>query len=299
VPIGQGFEKSNLSSWLGALDNEELEVILVYDGNDPDEKENLEQLLTRTQIGKKKLLYSSSRNPGGTRNIGLQAVTGEWFCFCDADDIPEIQNILKVINEVAKQTQVIVGQYKKKTPMENQVVFSSDTNSLEGLLVELGLWRILFRASDFRTYKFPDSKMGEDQAFVIFSSLTTRDIQFSKYNFYNYFYSVTDQLTSNPQKFEQLALSISFALKHLECSSSQIDSESRFRFEILTRMLLTHIIKGNQKVESFGLFKLLWNRFPSVSFARKLFLFCKVVRRVLVRNMRLLKHKFDINPTRT
>jgi len=281
VPIGQGFEKSNLDCWMEALRNEEIEVVLVYDGNVPDEKKDLEQLLSRTQISKKKLLYSSSRNPGGTRNIGLQAVTGEWFCFCDADDLPEIQNLLQAKNEVAKQTQVIVGQYKKITSMDNQVAFASETNSLEGLLVELGLWRILFRTSDFRSYMFPDSKMGEDQAFVIFSSLTTREIQYSNYNFYNYFYSISGQLTRHRQKYEQLALSIDFALRNLEYDSDQMDSESKFRFEILTRMLFTHITKGNQKVASFRMFQLLWNRFPLISFTRKISLTCKVINRVL------------------
>lgn len=271
----------------------EVELILIYDGTNLSEKDSLEQLLEASPVLKKDLLESSSRNPGGSRNLGLEAVTGEWFLFCDADDLPEVKNLVQAIGESNPQTQIIVGQYKKILDKANQNSFVSKTEKLAHLQYEPGLWRMLFRSSEFSQYRFPNSKMGEDQVFLLFCLLPKRTIQFTELLFYNYFCDVQGQLTRDKNKFEELAHSIRFGSENLSVISQLSRAEAEFSFAVLVRMLFTYLFKSHRVLQSIKLSLLVWTKFRLIPFSLKSLITFKIVVKTLATHLR---HSWQSTP---
>lgn len=58
------------------------EIIVVDDGSTDDSVEQIRNFSDRVIV-----LHSSHRNGAGTRNVGIEAATGDWIAFLDADDI--------------------------------------------------------------------------------------------------------------------------------------------------------------------------------------------------------------------
>ena len=286
VPVGEGFETTNLKKWVSELSLNEVELILIYDGAKLSEKNSLDQLLEQSPISRKALFESSSRNPGGARNLGLKAVTGQWFVFCDADDLPEIGNLVQAISDSTPHTQIIVGQYKKILDRGNQNELVSKTENLADLQEEVGLWRILFRSSEFSKYSFPDSKMGEDQVFLLFCLFPIRTIQYTDLLFYNYFCSVEGQLTQDKKKFEELANSIRYATENLFADNQLSGATAEFSFGILIRMLLTYLFKSHRFSDALNLNRLVWESFSFMSFHQKSSVSVKILLKTLNRYVR-------------
>jgi hypothetical protein len=283
VPIGEDSVISNLESWVARLNYEDIQLILVYDGKELRGYERLRHLLDTSLIEKKKLLTSSSRNPGGTRNIGLEAANGQWLYFCDADDLPEIHNVLEAIEAALPQTELIVGQYTKIDSRDGRELFRSNTKSISSLLEEVGLWRILFRAATFSEVRFPETSMGEDQVYLLFCSVTMRSIQFNDVLFYNYFCSIPGQLTNHVMKLDQLKESVEIASGSLGIHVTPNAPEAQFQFEILMRMVLTYCTRSFHVLGSFRLFSLVWEGSNKLSFLCKCQIIAQVVTKILKR----------------
>jgi glycosyltransferase involved in cell wall biosynthesis len=81
VPIG-GFPNGikPFLTWVGALYAEQLEVILVADFDDSELMEKI-LLISKNSKSKIQVMLSTSRNPGGSRNIGISKASGSDFVY--------------------------------------------------------------------------------------------------------------------------------------------------------------------------------------------------------------------------
>ncbi|MDQ0854773.1 glycosyltransferase involved in cell wall biosynthesis [Arthrobacter sp. V4I6] len=86
VPFYNSHHKSlDLMSTLSSMSGDDIEIIVVDDGSTPDEFELLAEDAARLTC-KSQILRQGNKGPGGARNAGLKAASGEYVWFVDSDD---------------------------------------------------------------------------------------------------------------------------------------------------------------------------------------------------------------------
>ena len=91
------------------------------------------------------------KNPGGTRNVGLDNAKGEYVYFLDGDDWFVDQNALSKMIKGIMQSNVL------------KIIKYSSTKEFPEMDT---VWRYLFRRSFIADTKFKDIRMSEDYAFM-------------------------------------------------------------------------------------------------------------------------------------
>lgn len=199
VPIG-GFPNGDsvLRSWATSNLPQGLEVILVLDSDDETVRRTVFDVAgLNSNIN---VLTSQHRNPGSTREIGLNAATGEWICFWDADDLPNIDNIWRAIENMEnKGIDIIVGNYHSVNFESKHVAdcLHGKDDPLMTVYINPGLWRFVFKREIIENITFPALRMGEDQTFLFRSISKARRIRFVEDYFYNYIQYSSGQLTKS------------------------------------------------------------------------------------------------------
>lgn len=93
------------------LNYEELEVIISDDCSTEPYDDIIQSYLNKLMIKETKTEYNCC--PGNTREVGMQAATGQWICFSDHDDefIPDALSTLKqrLNTDVEEQFYIITG----------------------------------------------------------------------------------------------------------------------------------------------------------------------------------------------
>jgi glycosyltransferase involved in cell wall biosynthesis len=179
IPVG-GFPNGDavLRSWALKQLPRGLEVILVLDSDDESVRKSVQEIAA---LGSKKnvqVLVSQYRNPGSTRDIGLRASTGEWVCFWDADDLPEVSNVWSSVeNRENQEADIIVGNYRSVDfETKNEAEYRLGTHDpLMNLYLNPGLWRMVFKRKLLANISFPGLRMGEDQVFI-FRSIDRKSV---------------------------------------------------------------------------------------------------------------------------
>lgn len=263
VPIAgfpNGYEP--FRSWFNNELNSQVEVILVVDSDDPFLISNLEHL-SREIISANIILKSSSeRNPGGTRNIGINIASGHWICFWDCDDYGVIKEMLRTIElSESCDCDLAVGNYEKVIESRLEQTEYKDNKSFwheRELYVNPGLWRTAIKRELVGDTRFPNIKMGEDQVFLFKLLQKNPRIHFSGKIVYRYVKYEKLQLTSDYHACKDLI----FALK--EIVHMYIANSSTNLLIGIYRQFLTTIKLGNWKVSNYGLKLLfyLWVKKP-------------------------------------
>jgi glycosyltransferase involved in cell wall biosynthesis len=201
IPVG-GFPNGDkaLKSWLLQKLPTGLEVILVLDSDDKSVNESVRNMASSDYGNSVIVRESKFRNPGSTREIGLKAARGEWVCFWDSDDLPEVSNVYRNASlEENKSVDAIVGGYQsvdyetKKTTSHHHRA----PDPLMEIYINPGLWRFIFRTQVVKDISFPALSMGEDQVFLFKAISASRKLNFVSENFYNYLQYSTGQLTKS------------------------------------------------------------------------------------------------------
>jgi glycosyltransferase involved in cell wall biosynthesis len=201
IPVG-GFPNGDtvLKSWLLRQLPTGLEVILVIDSDDKSVIESVQNMASTVYENNVIVRESRFRNPGSTREIGLKAARGEWVCFWDSDDLPEVVNVYSnVSSEENISVDAIIGGYRsvdyetKKTTNH----FHGTPDPLMEIYINPGLWRFIFRTQTVKDISFPALRMGEDQVFLFKAINASRNLKLVNNNFYNYFQYSTGQLTKS------------------------------------------------------------------------------------------------------
>ena len=140
-----------------------IEIILVNDSEDLTKKMFAEFLSIKND--NLKLIDSLERNPGGARNVGLKYVSGNQVIFWDSDDQPNAHNVIQMSQSLTLSGyDLIIGAYNEKN---NKVAVKTKAPSLNAsqMLMNPGIWRVMFSTSFIRQTKFVNCRIAEDQIY--------------------------------------------------------------------------------------------------------------------------------------
>jgi glycosyltransferase involved in cell wall biosynthesis len=241
VPIKNMAGKlSNLESWLGSALQLEIEVILILDGC-TDKTDDELRLAGYYSYPNCIPIYTADIGPGMARNLGLQNAEGTWVCFWDSDDVGDVKNLLEGIAILeANNTEVGIGNYRVSLQgfdsMEAQMKYLPAKNSLDSVILNPGIWRMIFHRNLLVNCKFGQSRMGEDQVFLASTLTLSPKIWFFDFSLYTYFKGIPDQLTSfNIDKREILT-----SISEIESVLSESKIEHRkYLYAMILRLNLT------------------------------------------------------------
>ena len=249
VPVGemQGRLK-NLRGWLHQIGSHPIQVILVCDLVGDDCLEELHYLINILQNDNIILAQGRFGSPGEARNAGVGLSTAEWIAFWDSDDIPNWKIVIKSIQHVASEVEVVVGGFETRQDSDSHLIRrelpvpGNTAENLNSLAFNPGLWRMVFRRQLINTVSFSKFRMGEDHLYVLQLSLPNRNIHFSSDVFYQYFLGDPGHLTRSQDAIQDLAgviLSNILELKKVELS------QSRYVANFLAREFLTLVKRGS------------------------------------------------------
>ena len=204
---------NNLESWLSEALTLDIEVILILDGC-TDQTDNELRLAGYYSFPNCISIYTSGIGPGRARNLGLENAKGTWVCFWDSDDIGDARQLLEGIAILEENnSQVGISGYRiglngfdsSGTQIRNVPV----NPSLTSVILEPGIWRMIFNRSLLTDCKFGKSRMGEDQVFLARTLTMSPKIWFFDFSFYTYYKEIPDQLTSVNINEREILTSIS------------------------------------------------------------------------------------------
>lgn len=237
VPVFSETENlDNLRGWLADIDERIFEVILVIDNPHSRISPAVKELRKDASQKNIKVIDVNFGSPGLSRNEGIDASHGEWITFWDCDDIPDLTQIKNMTNAaIDGDYKIALGYFEKKYHDQNKIELNpieyfSKKNFSSSLALEPGIWRFVFDRSIIGEIRFPNFRMGEDQAFLA-QVLTKSDKPYiHSSTVYRYVSGGVDQLTSDKKAILELRRSLSL-LGNLR--------QTGFSKEILIPMFLT------------------------------------------------------------
>lgn len=225
-----------LEKWLGEIQNDLIEIILVHDIQDNKTGLELRRIQEKSQI-KVEYIEGFFGNPGDARNAGKCKVTGKWIMFCDGDDRPIISNIMKALEVVPQDKKYLVGGFIKKQKKKSTTYSVSEKNLLDELVLNPGIWRFIFRSDCVNHIEFPNIRMGEDQVFIARLKIKSKEVQICDLNFYEYYIGHPMQLTRDKSAILDLQKSINLIEKEFKETNDSI--QRNFLRNMFANQLLT------------------------------------------------------------
>jgi glycosyltransferase involved in cell wall biosynthesis len=155
------------------------------------------------------ILESSSGNPGGARQVGLQFADTDWVCFWDSDDLPDFENIISSLEKLSPSRKILIGGFTVvdldgKTLKSNKFEITRPDQCMREFARNPGLWRIAVRFELLKNIHFKNLLMGEDQLFIAEILALGEEIEFKEENFYFYNVNNPSSLTKNSKAFLDL-----------------------------------------------------------------------------------------------
>lgn len=214
-----------LESWLSAESlPKNFRVIFVHDVKNHDNAtEEVINLLSKLDADSFIYIKGKYGSPGAARNAGLENVTAEWVCFWDSDDLPLPREFLKMIeNGVRSQSQICVGKFEIRQHQNKLQKNPSRGNSRVSVAMTPGFWRMAFTRQSIGDVHFSNSRMGEDQLFLM--AINFANLRWYRHNavVYRYLVGVDSQLTNAEANYTDL-------LETFDNSIQFCDSKTRFR----------------------------------------------------------------------
>ena len=253
IPIA-GFPNGlqQITRWISDPSLSDFEVILIVDSESKDLSLQVDAIAKNLLHTRKvSILNSTSRNPGGSRNLGLKAATGSWITFWDCDDVPDPTKFLEIVKQAQIQgADVALGAFTVKTD-EGEILHLIDSDSRSHILQDIalnpGLWRFAFRRELAKISTFPELRMAEDQMYLAAVLSESRQIMASNECIYEYWLYQSGQLTKNKGALADLHKAIGhFERKYLENKCPEF-------LIILVRLSLTSLKKGNLRSKQTSL----------------------------------------------
>ena len=247
VPVSRMSTKlDNLRQWLRTVDFESIEVILVHDIQDIDTGRELKEITLK--IPQIQLIEARYGSPGMARNAGLDLAKNEWIVFWDSDDLPEVEEVIEMIEIAANGNfAVAVGGFTVQSlTSPNLHSLHLIENSVSGKLFEEfgmqpGLWRWAFRNEIIGKIRFKAFRMAEDQCFLFDLNLAGQRIYVHPKSVYTYFVGDEQQLTNNSKALSDLLKSVPYLMRSIKGSNA---SKSEFGALLITRQVLTALKRG-------------------------------------------------------
>lgn len=229
IPIGNvNGNLYSLYETIEACKTLNVELIIVHDNFHDGTEEKLSKV-TRG-LENVRIFTVEFQSPGLARNMGLQQVKTEWFCFWDVDDVPNVPAFVEAVrlNSVGKKD-LIVGQYSIKNTITGEIkrkfIPTENGDKLRQISINPGIWRFIFRTAKYGNSKFGSGTMGEDQLFLARLNLSEEEIFLVEQDFYRYSVNVTGQLTSEKFRVAELQklITVEDAIREKPQNSNFID----------------------------------------------------------------------------
>jgi glycosyltransferase involved in cell wall biosynthesis len=216
TPIsGIDTDLTNIRFWLAQTQNLPIETIIIHDEIDPKLQVRLENMMSELNNARITLHRGHFGSPGAARNKGLEFVHTERVVFWDSDDIGEPRNLIRVIKD-NQDSQIIVGSFTLNSDfcLSAQTITLSDEEKSRDFQLGIypGIWRYIFNWQIIKSLRFSESKMGEDQQFLIEVQLIPKLVRVVDTVLYNYFTGNPTHLTS--QKSAKAEVFYSFKKIH-------------------------------------------------------------------------------------
>ena len=254
IPVSRVDDLTNLVKWMDTSNLNQVEVIVVLDGLTHNDFLGFKSCLEKLNIGRLHLLYSSGRNPGSARTIGLEVATSPWVCFWDSDDTPIVNEYLAMATKAENEVlDIVVGGFMKTNDQTRKssvhLIVDPTKSGLSRAIIDTpGIWRFLFRKSVLKGNCFPELRLGEDQIFLMKIGIESKRVGIYQASVYSYMFGSPSHLTMSSNLSDQLAL----------CISSMVDllRVEEHRYSSLNRKLFLKVIAACLK--SGGLSKFLF-----------------------------------------
>ena len=190
---------TNIRFWLAQTRHLPIEIIIIHDEIDPTLQVKLEEMVLELNNTRITLYRGHFGSPGAARNKGLEFVHSERVVFWDSDDIGEPRNLIRVIED-NQDSQIIVGSFTLNSDFNlstQTITLSGEEKSKEFQLgMHPGIWRYIFNLQMIKSVRFSESKMGEDQQFLIEIQSIPKHVSVVNTVIYNYFTGNPTHLTS-------------------------------------------------------------------------------------------------------
>lgn len=190
-------------SALGQRGVEWLEVIVVDDVSS-DGSVRVAHQLAAEDSRVKVLVNEVNRGPGGSRNAGIAAATGEWIALLDADDALAEGRLSRLVDSARESGSRIVADLPVLFDLQANVAAPTQlpakggwqllepedllsTGTVEGL--DLGLLKPMFHRSlaESGLWRYSDARHGED--FILYLDLLCRGERFTLLHEAHYIFS--------------------------------------------------------------------------------------------------------------
>ena len=218
----------NLEKTFLACEENNVEIILVHDEQDLTTQKEIEVLVKQFKNLNIQIFRKTFNSPGLARNFGIRNLTGKWFCFSDADDLPQISNLLKTaqnaddINAQVGIGSILILNNGKESVIHSKELQKRQLRDIVSFAKNPGFTRFVFKSDDFKLIDFPKIKMGEDQVYLSRTKFLDKRIYFSDYLMYKYFTDLPNQATKSGLSLGELPSAIELLRQNLPGSSTQM-----------------------------------------------------------------------------
>lgn len=242
VPVNKiGLQIDLIHQWLQVTEYKRFIFRIVIDQFDDPESMKTYRRMAEWKFQHVTLSIGVFGNPGEARNSALGDISTEWFAFWDSDDIPDSSNFGKMLEE-AEQTDadVCIGNFQIMNFITGEKSTSNfDNSALDKIKLNPGIWRFAFRTSKFSSLRFPKSRMGEDQVYLLNVMLNSTQIYRSKLSVYTYVRNQPTQLTSRLEPKSDLSISL-YAIRQLNLNRLQSPIIKAIFLGLVSRLQLSY-----------------------------------------------------------
>ena len=228
----------NINHWIGEVKENEVEIVLVLDTVDQDTRQIVQKLIEKNENRTFKTREVDCRNPGGSRNAGLEIATGEWVVFWDCDDIGIPHSLSKIVEDRKIDTEVVVAKARIAGNARNDLVL--DFSERETLF-NPGIWRFIFRSSSLKGIRFPQLSSGEDQVFLARYRFLERKSETVSDSIYEYHMGHPDQLTNDINRVGDALVAARLVME-----ATRISPLWKNQYSVMVaRLLITYLRRGS------------------------------------------------------
>ncbi|WP_242848074.1 glycosyltransferase family 2 protein [Proteiniclasticum ruminis] len=249
-------------------DYPDFEVIIVDDGSSDNSKSICERVLSNSSV-EYKMISRNNKGVSASRNDGINAATGEYVCFVDADDIIDVQYLSKLYRAINKSdsSSVVFSSYNliyKNTKKQQRWI--NETNKLNKKNV---LWAFLNRDCKFiitammvnrkhimdnKIYFDEDCRYSEDIIYIWKILCSSKDIRFIDEPLYNYIIHPGSTMTSS--NYNKIVTCRDAIIRLFDDYISKVDNMETFQKSFLPRYFFA-IMHSAAKLLNYNDFRLL------------------------------------------
>jgi glycosyltransferase involved in cell wall biosynthesis len=248
----------NLEKIFSECEKDEVEFVLVHDEQDSTTQTEIEALLKKFENLDIKPFRKTFNSPGLARNFGTNHSTGRWFCFSDADDLPQISKLVETCLRCEENdAQVGIGSILvvtdgKDTLIKGSVLKGGNSSDIASFAASPAFTRFVFKSEVFKSVDFPATKMGEDQVYLGRTKFLDHKLYFSDELLYIYFTNQSNQATKNRTSLSELPFTMELLNQNLLGSSAQMRLFTQTQIMKISITCLKHRINSHNAIISIA-----------------------------------------------